>query len=172
MCCGSWGQKELDTTERLNWTDNQNTVLKFRKIDTHTVLYSIEHMPILFQCCPSLCFFILQSGISYVVYKYILLILLFSGLPVLNRHLSTSTSHLYSNKLILFDFTISLSFFIFLFFFGGRWLIFFILCQNTRYLNTIFQAMSLPFTLVLTLQWNTCFISTFPKFFIYLLIKE
>ena len=116
MCCGSWGQKELDTTERLNWTDNQNTVLKFRKIDTHTVLYSIEHMPILFQCCPSLCFFILQSGISYVVYKYILLILLFSGLPVLNRHLSTSTSHLYSNKLILFDFTISLSFFIFLFF--------------------------------------------------------
>ena len=21
-CCGSWGHKELDTTERMNWTDN------------------------------------------------------------------------------------------------------------------------------------------------------
>ena len=52
-----------------------------------------------------------------MVYKYILLILLFSGLPILNRYLLTSTSYLYSNKLILFDFTISRSFFIFLFFF-------------------------------------------------------
>ena len=23
-CCGSWGRKELDTTERLNWTDQLN----------------------------------------------------------------------------------------------------------------------------------------------------
>ena len=22
MCCGSWGRRELGTTERLNWTDS------------------------------------------------------------------------------------------------------------------------------------------------------
>ena len=27
VCCDSWGRKELDTTERLNWTDVPNTVM-------------------------------------------------------------------------------------------------------------------------------------------------
>ena len=27
VCCGSWGHKESDTTERLNLTDDQLTVL-------------------------------------------------------------------------------------------------------------------------------------------------
>ena len=27
VCCGSWGRKELDTTERLNWTEKQNNSL-------------------------------------------------------------------------------------------------------------------------------------------------
>ena len=29
-CCGSWGQKELDMTERLNWT-NYSTIIKTKK---------------------------------------------------------------------------------------------------------------------------------------------
>ena len=29
-CCDSWGRKESDTTERLNWTDSQLTILWFQ----------------------------------------------------------------------------------------------------------------------------------------------
>ena len=28
-CCGSWGPKELDTTEQLNWTESDLTVKEF-----------------------------------------------------------------------------------------------------------------------------------------------
>ena len=31
VCCSSWGRKESDTTERLNWTDTLNTMQLWRK---------------------------------------------------------------------------------------------------------------------------------------------
>ena len=40
VCCDSWGRKELDTTERLNWTDTTEILLKlweyYEKIGSYT----------------------------------------------------------------------------------------------------------------------------------------
>ena len=157
----AWRAVVHGVTKSQTWLSDWTELITKIKFSNSGRLTLIQCFNLLSIC--QLCFFLLQSRISYVVYKYILLILLFSGLHILNRNLLTSTSYLYSSKLILFDFAISLSFFIF-FFFGGGWLIFFILCQNTKCLNTIFQPLSPHF--VLSLQWNICFISTFPKFFI------
>ena len=40
-CCDSWGHKELDTTERLNWTENKQ---KFEKSTDSTSLLSIHFL--------------------------------------------------------------------------------------------------------------------------------
>ena len=41
-CCGSWGQKELDTTERLNWTDWGQHVHLFLLVSDWFVFVSLN----------------------------------------------------------------------------------------------------------------------------------
>ena len=38
-CCGSWGCKELDTTERLNWTEMNKTMAMYQYILNFYVKY-------------------------------------------------------------------------------------------------------------------------------------
>ena len=38
-CCNSWGRKESDTTERLNWTEYQMTIKKLHGSVIHTSLF-------------------------------------------------------------------------------------------------------------------------------------
>ena len=114
----AWRAVVHGVTKSRTWLSDWTELITKIKFSNSGRLTLIQCFNLLSIC--QLCFFLLQSGISYVVYKYILLILLFSGLHILNRNLLTSTSYLYSSKLILFDFAISLSFFIFLFFVGGE----------------------------------------------------
>jgi len=41
-CCDSWGRKESDTTERLNWTGS--TILGFTEIQRKAYLYWFQHI--------------------------------------------------------------------------------------------------------------------------------
>ena len=42
-CCDSWGRKELDTTERLNWTDMDDiTLIPSSFFFTHKVTYILN----------------------------------------------------------------------------------------------------------------------------------
>ena len=44
MCCDSWGRKELDTTERLNWTEGYPGILFLRYFFTcvHQLMFSFS----------------------------------------------------------------------------------------------------------------------------------
>ena len=53
LCCDSWGRKESDMTERLNWTEQHNT-------DCALATGSIS--AINFKKCLSKCFFLFRSG--------------------------------------------------------------------------------------------------------------
>ena len=39
VCCSSWGRKESDTTERLNWTQQSNQNKNLRMVQTHQIVH-------------------------------------------------------------------------------------------------------------------------------------
>ena len=39
VCCSSWGRKESDTTERLNWTQQSNQNKNLRIVQTHQIVH-------------------------------------------------------------------------------------------------------------------------------------
>ena len=39
VCCDSWGRKELDTTERLNWTEYENQFTCISLYIIHIIYY-------------------------------------------------------------------------------------------------------------------------------------
>ena len=68
-CCGSWGRKELDTTERLNWTDRPFLYQKFSTASYNNIntaiyliilnrrLFSFSNSYIIHWCFPNYCLF-------------------------------------------------------------------------------------------------------------------
>ena len=61
MCCDSWGRKESDTTERLNWTELKNSLME---ICTNPPLASHPVQISSFACCVCVC---VACGLSLVV---------------------------------------------------------------------------------------------------------
>ena len=57
MCCGSWGCKESDTTEQLNWTglEAPDSILKSRDITVPTKVPLVKAMvfPVVMYGCES-----------------------------------------------------------------------------------------------------------------------
>ena len=65
-CCGSWGHKELDTTEQLNWTESYRTL-----VFLYQFLISEVYFSIFLSLIPSsLFFFFIPKIILFKIYGY------------------------------------------------------------------------------------------------------
>ena len=87
-CCNSWGRKESDTTERLNWTDSPyffifiSRILSFPKCHINIIIpcvtswgwpFSLSIMPLRFISVAVCSFLLLLRGISWYGYATICL---------------------------------------------------------------------------------------------------
>ena len=54
MCCNSWGRKESDTTERLNWTESKKILQVSPKQSYHLLTVKLDVLCVLSCSCPTL----------------------------------------------------------------------------------------------------------------------